>query len=1160
MAPKGVGAAARLRPMAIGTAGSQTRVSLPALALALASVAWWLTAQHEFLPPPSFENEACTALRARARPLPTAKALRFELHPGFPHYFELKTNAGTILEIFARQELGDLSLALFDGRCRVRANTDELLPLDGTERLIVESRKREQMLLVVAAVKNSPKGAFTLHWQEHEANDGARSLRLRRDLELNRWLARSSSSFFEPAQSGGEVSEDKMTATLRQLHEVACRAKRCGKAIEVALEIGRHYRRQGRLGRAGTVLTLALEFSKNHNYSRGVARSLHALGLVAASGRRTEEQLEHYRAALAAAEEAPDPRLQALILTDLGVALRRMGRAAEAADAYRQSLALALAHEDPEAECLAANGLGVVEQALGREAEAEGLYSQAATACDRADRHGEAIRARCMLSDARISRADFAGSRLALEEALSLAGTLGDPGSQGLVAFYRGRLALRSFDLESASVEYREAQKAFSKVPALTSRRDLPFQQTLLDLAWVEYLDGEPAVAMEALRQAEVMLAQGEDPRLAATLHLMLGVVTRDVGETKSSMDHLEKAFQLASRASLPTFQIQSEVEIGETLRSQNQLDLAEQHLRNALRLTEREKELGLLPAVQARLSLVERDRGKLEQARATLEGALSGFESYRGKLQDPESRISYVAARQRFYQEHVDLLVRLSETVGRRGLEAEAFHASERSRARGLLEFLAESAAEVRSDLPAELAAEEHRLEAQLSGVGREILALMRQPRQQREQLQALEDQLAATEARRKELERRVRASDPRYAALKYPQPLGLAAVQSLLRRRPGTVLLEYSLGENRANLFVVAADELITLPLSSSAEIRASLDRFRNSQLADDEGVNETTALASYEVFEAVLAPAMPHLERLRPQHLIVVPDGDLFYLPFETLLTERPAIAMPPRYLLERWPISYVPSATVLGRLEQQPGPRTAPSSRLEWVAFGAPDYREARTSPALIETTAPARGRAERGRRLLIPKLVGAEREVETVRALFARPEETTVVYLGAEANEGNVKSLEVLSRARRVHFAVHAFTDDRDPAYYGLILALNQPGEDGVLRVPEIFRLRLNAELVVLSACSSGLGERVRGEGLVGLTQAFFYAGARTLLVSLWQVDDQVTADLMRLFYADLLAGSDPATALRKAKLDMLSARPRLAPRLWAPFIVIGDTR
>jgi CHAT domain-containing protein len=270
-------------------------------------------------------------------------------------------------------------------------------------------------------------------------------------------------------------------------------------------------------------------------------------------------------------------------------------------------------------------------------------------------------------------------------------------------------------------------------------------------------------------------------------------------------------------------------------------------------------------------------------------------------------------------------------------------------------------------------------------------------------------------------------------------------------------------------------------------------------------------------------------------------------LHYLPFETLRAAGPGI--PPQCLIERFPISYMPSVSVLAELEKRAPAR---ARRFDLLAYGDPAYARAvgpsSTSEDLVRGIYESAG-------VRFPPLPNTRREVEAVGRLF--PAERTKIFLGTDATEASVKHMN-LSDYRLVHFATHAIVDDRIPARSGVVFSLVNTGlEDGILRMNEVFNLEMSADLVVLSACQTGLGSLIRAEGMVGLTRAFLYAGARRVAVSLWDVNDLTAPDFMQSFYRGLRQGEAPASALRSAKIEMLhSDSPvRANPYFWAPFVL-----
>jgi CHAT domain-containing protein len=301
------------------------------------------------------------------------------------------------------------------------------------------------------------------------------------------------------------------------------------------------------------------------------------------------------------------------------------------------------------------------------------------------------------------------------------------------------------------------------------------------------------------------------------------------------------------------------------------------------------------------------------------------------------------------------------------------------------------------------------------------------------------------------------------------------------------------------------------------------------------------------SAQLYQKLFAPLEIHLAGAR--RLVVVPDGSLSYLPFETLARDTPASD----YLIERFAISYAPSATALGVIQE--AKESASSERSGIVAYGDPIY--AKTKYDSVASGEKSETNSQGARRFDLTQLPYTRSEVNAIASLFSPRERRT--FFGTDAQEEKVKS-EDLSRSRYVHFAAHGVIDEEFPMRSGIILSTTPNSkEDGVLQMNEVMRLKLNADVVTLSACGTGLGKLLNGEGMIGLTRAFQYAGANNVVVSLWNVNDVATAELMRAFYQNLKRGLSKDEALRQAKLELLRGKQPTwrHPYYWAPFVLVG---
>ncbi len=309
----------------------------------------------------------------------------------------------------------------------------------------------------------------------------------------------------------------------------------------------------------------------------------------------------------------------------------------------------------------------------------------------------------------------------------------------------------------------------------------------------------------------------------------------------------------------------------------------------------------------------------------------------------------------------------------------------------------------------------------------------------------------------------------------------------------------------------------------------------------------VNEFFTEAGNSLYEELIKPAESFFTK--KSELIIIPDGVLNYLPFEVLLTEKKTIRnsatfsdMP--FLVEKYPVSYAQSASVLKSLLSESIKKTNELQKKErFIAFADPEYNNSTEI------------HGEKFKRLEY-----SSGEVENIASFFDKG--ASEIFLGKDATEENVKKENRFSGYNYIHFATHGLIDENNPDLSSLVLTKdNNSNEDGLLTASEIFNLKLNANLVVLSACQTGLGKLVRGEGMVGLTRAFMYAGTPSVLVSLWSVSDNSTSVLMGEFYKNLIRNKLSKTdALRKAQMTLLSDKKLAHPFYWAPFVLIGDWR
>jgi CHAT domain-containing protein len=641
--------------------------------------------------------------------------------------------------------------------------------------------------------------------------------------------------------------------------------------------------------------------------------------------------------------------------------------------------------------------------------------------------------------------------------------------------------------------------------------------------------------------------------------------------------------------------------QIGEAYRSSGEMRQAMEHYHQALRIV---RELGDRPEEAAALlgiGQVEQRQGNLTLARQAIEQAIGIIESVRANITGQGLRASYFASRRDYYESYVDVLMEQHRQRPSAAFDAEAFAVSERARARSLLELLTESHVDIRQGVEPALLERERSMQQRLNARAAAQADLLNRNHTSA-QAEAAAKEIASITDEYEEIRAQIRKSSPRYAALTQPRPLNLTEIQQQTLD-PDTMLLEYSLGDNASYLFVVSHTSITSYQLPKRAEIEAATRRAYELLTAPQPRPGETEAKlqarikeadASYWPQAAALSQLLlgPAASQLGSKRLLIVADGALQYLPFGALPVpetegqrdremgrrgerrmgrqgdrENPqsAIRNPQSCtpLMVEHEIVHLPSASALAALRRELAGRQPASKAVAVLAdpvFSADDARVKPGGKAQAGEGKPSDlTRAVNDVRGELGRLLMTRDEAEAI--LSVTPRNAGLAALDFRANRATATGDE-LSNYRIVHFATHGLLNSEHPELSGLALSLvDEQGrpQDGFLRLHDIFNLRLPAELVVLSACRTGLGKEVKGEGLVGLTRGFMYAGAARVVASLWRVDDAATAELMKRFYRRMLQdGMRPAAALRAAQIEMWKKPQWQSPFYWGGFVLQGE--
>ncbi len=876
-------------------------------------------------------------------------------------------------------------------------------------------------------------------------------------------------------------------------------------------------------------------------YPEGRAKALEYLGIAWHQDRGDPEHVrksrETTRQALALWRDLGDIAEQAEALSNLAYLESFDGppdvKAARAD--YRRALSLRRAAGDVDGEANTLNGLGLLETEA---TEAVKQLEAARRLAQRSPNRETEVSIVSNLAGVYQKHGNLQAALDRYDEALQ-ASHLGTVGTQVSILHNVGSLYVELGDLERALDVYRRVLRLDpSSEEAL---------QAQVNMGYIRYKERDLAAAGEAFRNALELSRKRRLTRPEASVHAGLAHIAMDQGDGKLALGHLQAALALtgAERNADPTDEAQLHLASSRAYGLLHDPAGAARELDWALPLAQ----AGGRPAVIANClrerALFHRASGALEAARNEVEQGLQYLERELSEVASDDLRVSFFATQRSFYDLDVDLLVRLDRAHPGGGFAAAALAASDWSRARALLDLLAEGRVDVRGEVSGRLAAEETALAQRLAGVRAELAAAADSTA-----VRSAQSELAQLAERRDRLAAGIRRENPRYASVRYPVRLTAPQIQSLLGRE--TALLEYFLGAESAYLFVVTDREVTAYDLGGSSAIDSTVASLRQALERPGGKLLGSYRRQAARLYRLLLPGGAPPA-----RNLLIVPDGSLHLLPFEVLLTDAAAAQREPLsklpYLLRDHVISYVPSAAVLKELPPANRPRQRSAAADSLVAY-APSAADDAGCPAPPSAVAGA----IRPAILRLPPLRGSRREIEAIGALYRRGSVT--LYCGSAASKSNVLGNRALAGAHHVHFAMHGISDAEHPELSGLVLWPAGPRDDGILGINDIFNLKLSADLVVLSACETGLGKRVSGEGLVGLARAFFYAGAPSLVVSLWQVSEDTAPDFMPDFYARLGRGDDKGEALRQAKLAMIAGERRAHPFYWAPFILSGDPR
>jgi len=1046
--------------------------------------------------------------------LELGKPLERELHGGETDTYRIHLSAGQFLKVIVNQEEIDVTVKLLGPENQVLAVTDSPNGRNGPEQLAAIAQTTADYRLEVSAPdKAAPSGHYKIA-----------VVSLREAAAPDRELVAAEGAF---AEGYLKLRPQRTSAARRTAIE------KFQGALRYFQTSGDQYRQAWTLYLIGVLHAESGEFKTALDYASQTMTLFRSIGDRAGEGLALNllggmsdvlgdltGALNYYGRALSLAREGKSQSTEASILNNIGKAYNDLNEWQKAIEYYQQVIPLVRVTRNQRVEAITLHNIGLAYSSLGEFEKALDHLQQALPL--------------------RRSIADKAGEADTLTNIGSTYSLLGRP--QEALVYFNQALPLRV---------------------AVGDRRG---EGITLDFIGVAYsLMGEPAKALGYHLQALERQRAAESRRSEAITLGNIAHVYTQLGETQKSLEFHRQALTLFRT------------------------------------IGDRQNEAKMLQG----LARAERDNGNLTAARKDMEAALSLTEALRANVSGQQLRSSYLSSKQEAYGFYIDLLMQLHSQNPSQGLDAEALQTSERARARSLLDLVTEARVDIRQGVDSTLLEKERNLGQLLNTKAQRQIQLLGQKGAE-QRLADLNKELGELEDQYQETQSAIRKASPAYAALTQPRPLGLKEIQKQLDA--DTLFLEYSLGAERSYVWAITPKSLATYELAKRDEIEKTARPVyelltARSVFRPGEAISqrqERVAQADLQLREAtrklsqmVLGPVASELGSKR---IVVVADGALQYIPFAALpipsvvssqlsvvssqlsVPERRTGANKPlttartadKPLIVDHEVISLPSASALaiqraGLAGRKPAPNAV--AIIADPVFSLNDDRfkqnvktvAPKGDPDATDSTRIIEHLADDSGNLVIRRLQFTRQEADKILAVA--PRGANLRAIDFQANRATATSGE-LSKYRYVHFATHGYLDSERPDLSAVVLSLvDEEGnpQDGFLRAREIYNLNLPAELVVLSACQTGLGKEIKGEGLVGLTRGFMYAGARRVVVSLWNVNDKATAELMQRFYRKMLKDKQsPAASLRAAQLEMWQQKQWQSPYFWAAFVLQGE--
>lgn len=886
--------------------------------------------------------------------------------------------------------------------------------------------------------------------------------------------------------------------------------------------------------------------SKGIGYVRGEALSLNNKGLYYSYLLGDKKKaLEFFNQSLEMWQNEGDARSQAQVHMNVGYTLGDLGEVKTALVHFNRALDLWQLAKNRRGEALALTAIGLAESSVGE--------TQSAI-----EHHAKAAQIFRILGDR-------LGQAVTLNARASIFATLGQ--------------------IPEALDLYNQALKLYQ-----SASRPVGEAVTLGQIAELYVLQDEKERALQLLNRKLAISRSLNNRRIEAYTLNDIGTVCDSLGDKDKALDYYQQTYAISENIHDPRIQAYSLNSIGYIYeRSGKKQQAIDQYKKALAFLRSAEDRIGETQTLH-NLARTARDLGELKEAYGYSSELVKIIEGLRTQVASQELRTSYFASVRQHYEMHIDILMQLHRKDPAAGFDSVAIEASEKARSRSLLDLLNQASIDIRQGVEPVLLQQEHDLQQLLNSKAERQISLLSRNHTE-EQATEMAKEITDITSQYEDILAKIRYSSPHYAALMQSSTLSLSGI---MQNGPDddTLFLEYLLGDERSYLWAVTKDSIHSYELPARPEIEklarnlysciTSLSQIPEGLSTQQLRIYQERIEAQYSKIASSLSQVLlnPITSALGTKRLVIVADEALQYVPFAALpdpsKAEIDTEGLQPLVLNHE--IISLPSLSVLAAMRNEIGGRASAAKTLAILADPVYEYDDPRVDLSRVggkrqsginilnkipkkNSTLPGylRGQSNPSEILHFQRLPSAWREATSLAKLVS--EQESKLAIGFEANLSLATSAE-LRQYRIVHFATHGMIYGTHPQLYGIVLSLvDKEGhrQDGFLRLNEIYNLKLLADLVVLSACQTALGKEIRGEGLVGLTRGFMYAGVARIVASLWKVDDRASAEFMECFYKAMLRQHlTPSAALRAAQISMWKNPRWRFPFYWAAFVLQGE--